>query len=83
MMIPLYERFMYIHLCTTLEPFTIPQMAAVLSREAGENGVRLQTTSGGRKMEEMKMEGEGDERDGCQAIHTDVILGESGGSTMT
>lgn len=74
---------MYIHLCTTLEPFKLPQMAAVLSREAGENSVRFQTTSGGRKMEEMKMKGEGDERDGCQAICANVILSESGGSTMT
>lgn len=74
---------MYIHLCSTLEPLTLPQMAAVLSREAGENGVRFQTTSGRRKMEEMKMKVEGDEGGGCQAICADVILGESGGSTMT
>lgn len=74
---------MYIHLCSTLEPLTLPQMAAVLSRGAGENGVRFQTTSGRRKMEEMKMKVEGDERAGCQAICADVILGESGGSTMT
>lgn len=50
---------------------------------SGENSVRFQTTSGGRKMEEMKMKVEGDERGGCQAICADVILGESGGSTMT
>lgn len=29
------------------------------------------------------MKGEGDEHIGCQAICADVILGESGGSTMT
>lgn len=74
---------MYIHLCTTHEPFTLPQMAAVMSREAGENGVRFQTTSGGGKMEETKMKGEGGVRHGCQAICADVILGASGGSTMT
>lgn len=27
--------------------------------------------------------GEGDERDGCQAIRADVVIGRSAGSTMT
>lgn len=52
----------------------------MLSRGAKENGVKFHRTSGGGKMEE---KGEGDEGDGCQAIHVDVVLAQSGGSTMT
>lgn len=54
----------------------------MLSRGAKENGVRFHRTSGGGKMERRE-KGEGDEGDGCQAIRVDVVLAQSGGSTMT
>lgn len=60
-------------------------MVDVMSRkEAEQNGVRFHTSSGGERMEEIKMNGdEGDERDGCQAMCADVVFSRSSGSTMT